>query len=66
MHLGATVQHLGYIKSDHRPILIDTDYHAGAAQCRSGPRRFESKWLREKKTSVMWYNRHGMQHHMRY
>jgi hypothetical protein len=47
MHPGPMVQHLGYIRSDHRPILLDTDYHAGAAQGRSGPHRFEAKWLRE-------------------
>jgi hypothetical protein len=42
-HLSAVLQHLGYIKLDHRPILLDTDYQAGVAQQRQGPRRFEAK-----------------------
>jgi hypothetical protein len=49
MHPGATVKHLGYIRSDHRPILLDTEYQNEAGQQHSGPRRFEAKWLREKK-----------------
>jgi hypothetical protein len=24
---GAVLQHLEYIRSDHRPLLLDTDYH---------------------------------------
>jgi hypothetical protein len=26
MHPGAVLQHLEYTRSDHRPILLDTDY----------------------------------------
>jgi hypothetical protein len=48
MHPEAVVQHLGYIWSDHRPILLDTDYHDLQSQPQRGPRRFEAKWLREK------------------
>jgi hypothetical protein len=47
-HPGAVVQHLAYIRSDHRPILLDTDYQAGVGQLQIGPRRFEAKWLKEK------------------
>jgi hypothetical protein len=47
MHPGATLQHLGYTKSDHRPILLDTEYQAVGSSQRAGPRRFEAKWIRE-------------------
>jgi hypothetical protein len=46
MHPNATVQHLDYTRSDHRPILLDTDFQVMNNR-RSGPRRFESKWLKE-------------------
>jgi hypothetical protein len=48
MHPGAIVQHMDYTKSDHRPIILDTDYQNMEPQSREGPRRFEAKWLREK------------------
>jgi hypothetical protein len=47
-HPGAMVKHLGYIKSDHWPILLDTDYQTGVAHQWPGPRWFEAKWLRDK------------------
>jgi hypothetical protein len=47
MHPGAVLQHLGYIRSDHRPILLDTEFQAGIGRQKHGPRRFEAKWLRE-------------------
>jgi hypothetical protein len=47
MHPGAVLQHLGYIRSDHRPILLDTEYQMGVGRQKHGPRRFEAKWLRE-------------------
>jgi endonuclease/exonuclease/phosphatase family metal-dependent hydrolase len=46
MHPAASVQHLDYIRSDHRPILVDTEapmQHSSAKQ-----KRFEAKWLQEK------------------
>jgi hypothetical protein len=46
MHPGAAVQHLGYIKSDHRPICLDTEYQP-PLQTSGGPKQFEAKWLRE-------------------
>jgi hypothetical protein len=49
LHPGALVQHLGYIRSDHRPILLDTDAHQVQLNNHNGPRRFEAKWLREPK-----------------
>jgi hypothetical protein len=65
MHPESMVQHLGYIRSDHRPILLDIDNHAGAAQGRSGPRRFEAKWLCENNFRDV-IHQPGMQLHMRY
>jgi endonuclease/exonuclease/phosphatase family metal-dependent hydrolase len=43
MHPGAVLQHLGYIRSDHRPILQDTEYKATVSQQNPGPKRFEAK-----------------------
>jgi hypothetical protein len=48
MHPGASVQHLSYIRLDHRPILLDTDYKPADQIQRAGPKRFEAKWLHEK------------------
>jgi hypothetical protein len=48
LHPGAMLRHLGYIRSDHRPILLDTEYQSGVGRQQSGPRRFEAKWLHEK------------------
>jgi hypothetical protein len=47
MHPNAVLQHLDYTKSDHRPILLDTEYqdpltHGGS------PKRFEARWFQEK------------------
>ena len=47
LHPGAVFQHLEYMKSDHHPILLDTEYQE-AVHDRSGIKRFEAKWLREK------------------
>jgi hypothetical protein len=47
MHPGAVLQHLGYIKSDHRPIILDTEYKPDLPTHTAGPRQFEAKWLRE-------------------
>jgi hypothetical protein len=46
MHLAASVQHLDYIRSDHRPILVDTkeDVHQPSTKQKC----FEAKWLQEK------------------
>jgi hypothetical protein len=44
----ARLEHMGMLRSDHRPILLDTEYYRQAA--RSGRRRrkrFEGKWLKE-------------------
>jgi hypothetical protein len=45
---SATLQHLQYTKSYHRPILLDIEYQTKALQQHTGPRRFEAKWLQEK------------------
>ena len=47
MHPGAIVQHLDFIRSDHRPIMIDTEYQMLSAG-RSKVCRFEAKWFKEK------------------
>jgi hypothetical protein len=47
MHPTAGVQHLEFIKSDHRPILLDTNMQAGQVNSRSKAKRFEARWLRE-------------------
>jgi hypothetical protein len=47
LHPGVLVQHLGYIRSDHRPILLDTEAQQVQLNNHKGPRRFEAKWLRE-------------------
>ncbi|XP_071677062.1 uncharacterized protein [Lolium perenne] len=44
---GAKLQHLGFIKSDHRPILLDTEYQVIPPPPRSGPRRLKAAWLKE-------------------
>jgi hypothetical protein len=46
MHPEASVQHLDYIKSDHRPILVNTE--ANIQQRSPKKKRFEAKWLQEK------------------
>jgi hypothetical protein len=47
MHPGAKLQYLGYIRSDHRPILLDTEYQQPQQHSSNEPRHFEAKWLRE-------------------
>jgi hypothetical protein len=46
MHPEASVQHLDYIKSDHRPIPVNTE--ANIQQRSSKKKRFEAKWMQEK------------------
>jgi hypothetical protein len=48
MHPGAVLQHLEYTKSDHRPILLDTDYKHIAVNQGKKSKKFEARWLREK------------------
>jgi hypothetical protein len=47
LHPGAVLQHLGYIRSDHMSILLDTEYQPLAGQPKSGPKIFKAKWLNE-------------------
>jgi hypothetical protein len=49
MHPGAAVFHLDYARSDHRPIMIDTEYQIPSGNLSSKPRRFEAKWMKEKR-----------------
>jgi hypothetical protein len=53
MHPDARVHHLGYIRSDHRPILLDTDYEP-SANTQQVPKRFEAKWLKEESFRQEW------------
>jgi hypothetical protein len=46
MHPEASVQHLDYMKSDHRPILVNIE--ANIQQRSSKNKIFEAKWLQEK------------------
>jgi endonuclease/exonuclease/phosphatase family metal-dependent hydrolase len=46
MNPGAVLTHLEYTRSDHRPILLDTEYKPLAAANKNSPKRFEGKWLR--------------------
>jgi hypothetical protein len=48
MHPGAVLQHLQYTRSDHRPILLDTDYQNLSVNQSRQSKKFEAKWLREK------------------
>jgi hypothetical protein len=46
MHPKVSVQHLDFIKCDHRPILVNTE--AQFQQRKSKQMHFEAKWLKEK------------------
>jgi hypothetical protein len=46
MNPDALVQHLDFIRSDHHPILVNTE--AQFQQSTSKQRRFEARWLQEK------------------
>ena len=35
------------VKSDHRPIIVETECGSGQSVNREGPRRFEARWLKE-------------------
>jgi hypothetical protein len=45
MHPEATVQHLESMRSDHRPILLETERPIVSGA--SGSKKFEAKWLKE-------------------
>lgn len=48
MHSHATLCNLEMGKSDHRPILLDTEYLAGVEERKPKyDRRFEARWLEE-------------------
>ena len=47
MHPGAMVKHLDYTNSDHRPILLDTEFVPVTNLNRTSRRKFEAKWLQE-------------------
>jgi hypothetical protein len=46
------VKNMEFRRSDHRPILLDIEYHAILSQIGEvGLRRFEAMWLQEEKLS---------------
>jgi endonuclease/exonuclease/phosphatase family metal-dependent hydrolase len=57
MHPGSVVQHLEYARSDHRPIMLDTDYQI-MPNTRSSTMRFEAKWLHDR-NSERWLSKPG-------
>jgi hypothetical protein len=48
IHPGATLEHLEYTKSDHRPLLLDTEGENLNQVRRSRSKKFEASWLQEK------------------
>jgi hypothetical protein len=50
MHQGARLQHLEYARSDHRPLLLDTDFVPVIMQSNRS-KKFEAKWLKDKQFS---------------
>jgi hypothetical protein len=44
---GAVLKHLPWTRSDHIPILLDTDYQQVEGRVNTGTKRFETKWLKE-------------------
>lgn len=49
--MNATVHHLNYSKSDHRPISMSLDEDLVQENNGSALLGFESRWLKEKKRS---------------
>lgn len=47
MHPHAALQNLNYNHSDHRPLLVDTDYYAQVNEGGNNVKCFEARWLRE-------------------
>ena len=50
---NAALENLPFARSDHRPLLVDTDYYINlAVGGKNGrPKSFEARWLREEKFS---------------
>ena len=48
---NAAVQNLEYNHSDHRPLLLDTQFLVADNHIRDGRRAFEARWLHEKEFS---------------
>jgi hypothetical protein len=53
LYPGAVLQNLDFGKADHRPILIDTEFHNFEPCVGTKPRRFEAKWLKERGFAVV-------------
>jgi endonuclease/exonuclease/phosphatase family metal-dependent hydrolase len=42
----AAVINKEHSRSDHRPIVVDTEYHVGMCPSRRSARQFEARWLK--------------------
>lgn len=65
MFPGFGVTNEEFDKSDHRPVLIDTEYQLGVLpRGPSGPRKFEARWLAETDVETIvqtsWDNRKAL------
>jgi hypothetical protein len=47
MHPTDGIQHLEFIKSDHRSILLNTEMQMAQSNNRSKVKRFEARWVQE-------------------
>jgi hypothetical protein len=47
MYPNAMLKHLDFTRSDHRPILLDTENQNVLTPSNRGPKRFEARWLKE-------------------
>jgi hypothetical protein len=47
MHQNAALVHLEYNHSDHRPLLLDTEFYTPSSTASDNQHRFEAKWFRE-------------------
>lgn len=43
----AALENLQFNHSDHRPLLVNTEYYAGERPIQTVPKRFEARWPRE-------------------
>jgi hypothetical protein len=44
-----------FIKSDHHPTLLDTEYKEVNPFVNTGPKRFKAKWLQETDLDKRWF-----------
>lgn len=44
---NAGLEHCNFNHSDHRPLLLNTEFYVNQGATQGGPKRFEARWLRE-------------------